>query len=85
MSELGGIRVVVNEALNGTNKAVMLNGEISVSLAMMNEMKTASPEELQRLLAGVVVIDLGETPEWLKDEWPKRGGVIGELSNGSGT
>lgn len=69
LSDLSAIPVVEKSVMDGAKTAVMLEGTLCVSPAMMNLMKTATEDELQHLLKNLPLIDLGKMPS-VRDPWP---------------
>lgn len=65
MGTLLGLQIIPREALVGSKLAVRIGGDLFVSPAMMSLMRNSTPEELQRLLMAIRVLDLGESTTFL--------------------
>lgn len=59
---LNNVEIQVNEQMVGAKQAVVLNGIVVVSPAMWDLIVHASPEELERLLSQIKLLNLGTIP-----------------------
>lgn len=60
MTPLEAIKLVESQSLKGMKKAVRFNNDLFVSPAMYELLSKEKGEDLQRLLANIPIIDMGQ-------------------------